>query len=172
MHTFKNLVKHKRSSTCFCGTKSGGERRVEKKRDGERKEKITFKKIYYECACQVYECQVEFGSKPGKTVELKKLKGWPWKVCSQNRVSRPASRLSRYDRITTLFIHFDLSGMHARLLTKDLSSLRLLPVFSLPCLMPCAPRPCLSGVGFYWCLPLITHLCLWHLGKHWWNVLF
>lgn len=24
MHTFKNLVKHKRSSTCFCGTERGG----------------------------------------------------------------------------------------------------------------------------------------------------
>lgn len=37
MHTFKNLVKHKRSSTCFCGTKSGG--------GGKRKrEKITFRK--------------------------------------------------------------------------------------------------------------------------------
>lgn len=23
MHTFKNLVKHKRSSTCFCGTERG-----------------------------------------------------------------------------------------------------------------------------------------------------
>lgn len=118
MHTFKNLVKHKRSSTCFCGTKWG------EKKKGEN----NFQKIYYKCACQVYECQVEFGAKPENSA-VKKLKGWPWKVCRQNRVSRPASRLSRYGRITTLFIHFDLSGMHARVLTKDLSSLHLLPVY-------------------------------------------
>lgn len=60
---------------------------------------------------------------------VKELKGWPWKVCRQNHVSRPASRLSRYGWITTLFIHFDLSGMHARVLTKDLSSLHLLLLY-------------------------------------------
>lgn len=75
MHTFKNLVKHKRSSTCFCGT---GEGRSEG-RGGEGREegkgKITFKnKIYYECACQVYECQDGFGAKPGNSA-VKKLKG-------------------------------------------------------------------------------------------------
>lgn len=64
MHTFKNLVKHKRSSTCFCGTKWG-----EKKEKGEN----NFQKIYYKCACQVYECRVEFSAKP-ETVQLKSLK--------------------------------------------------------------------------------------------------
>lgn len=66
MHTFKNLVKHKRSSTCFCGTKSGGG-------GEEKKGENNFQKIYYECACQVYECRVEFGAKP-ETVQLKSLK--------------------------------------------------------------------------------------------------
>lgn len=33
----------------------------------------TFKKRYYKCACQVYECRVEFGAKP-ETVQLKSLK--------------------------------------------------------------------------------------------------
>lgn len=32
------------------------------------------KKIYYECACQVYECQDGFGAKPGNSA-VKKLKG-------------------------------------------------------------------------------------------------
>lgn len=39
----------------------------------EREGKITFKKIYYKCACQVYERRVEFGAEP-ETVQLKSLK--------------------------------------------------------------------------------------------------
>lgn len=62
MHTFKNLVKHKRSSTCFCGMK----------RREEEKGKNNFKKNY-RCACQVYECRLEFSAKPG-TEQLESLK--------------------------------------------------------------------------------------------------
>lgn len=44
-------------------------------RSGGKKERgeNNFQKIYYKCACQVYECRVEFGAKP-ETVQLKSLK--------------------------------------------------------------------------------------------------
>lgn len=44
-------------------------------RSGGKKEKEenNFQKIYYKCACQVYECRVEFGAKP-ETAPLKSLK--------------------------------------------------------------------------------------------------
>lgn len=166
MHTFKNLVKHKRSSTCFCGTKW----RVmwgEKGKGG----KITFKKIYYECACQVYECRVEFIAKAWNGA-VKELKGWPWKVCRQNRVSRPAPRLSRYGRITTLFIHFDLSRMHARVLTKDLSSPLPLPVYPFYVwILPSMRHVHLSlayAWAFFQCPTPIIYFFNWPLEGHWW----
>jgi len=85
---------------------------------------------------------------------VKELKGWPWKVCRQNRVSRPASRLSRYGRITTLFIHFDLSGMHARVLTKDLSAPHLLPLY--PFCISISPCHVCHGRARAWAL-LMSH---------------
>lgn len=102
---------------------------------GEKGEN-NFQKIYYECVCQVYECRVEFGAKP-ETVQLRSLKADLEK--SAVRITLEDLLLACQGTAESRHCLFTLicQGCIARLLTKDLSSLHLLPVHPF-LLMPCA----------------------------------
>lgn len=153
MHTFKNLVKHKRSSTCFCGTKWG---------EKNKEEKITFKKYILNVLPRYMNVELNLVQSL-KQCSLKSLKADLEK--SAIRIVLEDLLLACQGTVESRHCLFTLICQGCMQEYWQKISLGCTSCLCIPSVFPphrhCVPRAPQSWlrVGLYWCPVLIMYLC-------------
>lgn len=131
MHTFKNLVKHKRSSTCFCGTEQGG-------KQGKGENNFKKKKTTMNVLARYMNVRMDLVQSL-ETVQLKSLKADLEKSAVRIMLGDPLLTCQGTAESRHCLFTLICQGC-ARVLTKAPSSLHLPPAH--PLTVPSAPQPC------------------------------